>query len=115
MMKANTASSVEVKTFNQFYMHVTNPSDVHLLGFFNSKQDELYGLYDLFSTKYNKELKFCHTFNGKDFLKYFKSNEKIKFPSIIVFYHDLNVPKNELNFKIFNLINHPNKVHRGIS
>ena len=102
MMKASKPSSIEVNSYNQFYMNVKNPSDIYILGLFNSKQDELYSLYEIFTSKYNQDLKFCHSFQEKEILKHFKSSSSIKLPAIIVFYHDLNVPKNEPNYKVFN-------------
>jgi hypothetical protein len=100
MMKASKPSSIEVNSYNQFYMNVVNPSNIYILGLFNDKKDELYSLYEVFTSKYNQDLKFFHSFQGKEIFKHFKSASSIQLPVIIVFYHDLSVPKNEQNYRV---------------
>lgn len=91
---------IEVNNYNQFYMHVKNPGDIYVLGFFNSEADELFEIFNMFAAKYSQNIKLFYTFKGKDFMKYFKKFP-ITIPSIIVYYNELTIPKKEGNYKIF--------------
>ncbi|CAF0794763.1 unnamed protein product [Brachionus calyciflorus] len=101
MKKLATAGSIEVKTFNAFTSKVNLPTDIHVLGFFESKNDKNYEVFNHFASKYSEDAKIFHTFDKQEFLKYIKS-DKIKKTNVIVFYHDLAVCKNEPKFATLN-------------
>lgn len=64
-----------------------------MLGAFESENDQLFKLYQEFNVKYSEDLKAFYTLNGAEF--------KVKEPSILVYYHDMLVAKNQPKFKHF--------------
>jgi hypothetical protein len=104
MLKAQASASKEVKTFAQFDSNVKKATEVYVLGLFDSKENNLYQVYDLFAAKYSEDLKLFHTFDFDNFQKYFKSS-KVKSQSILVYYHDLAVPQKEPKYRVFDKVN----------
>lgn len=101
MRKLQSAGSTEVKSFNSFVTKVNNPADFHVLGFFDSQKDKSFEVYNHFASKYFEDAKIFHTFYRQEFLRFIKS-DKIKIASVMVYYHDLVVCKNEPKFVVFN-------------
>jgi hypothetical protein len=103
MHKARASSSKEVKTFAQFDSNVKKMTEVYVLGLFDNKENNFYQVFDLFAAKYSEDLKLFHTFDIEHFQKYFKSS-KVKSQSILVYYHDLAVPKKEPKYRVFDKV-----------
>ena len=81
MKKLQTAGSTEVKTFNAFISRVDRPTDIHVLGFFEGKNDKNFEVYNHFASKYADDAKIFHTFNIQEFLKNIK---KLKIAFLIL-------------------------------
>lgn len=105
MRKLKSAGSVEIKSFNGFVAKVNHPSDIHVLGFFDNQNEKSFEVYNHFASKYFQDAKIFHTFDRQEFLRFIKS-DKITKTSVIVFYHDLVVCKNQPKFLVFNKENY---------
>jgi hypothetical protein len=104
MLKAKAFTSQEVKTFKSFDIQIRKPNEFYVLGLFHDDKTPLYNIYtDLNYTKFPEDFKFFHTFETAEFLKYIKS-KKITVPTILVFYHDLVITKNEPKFRVFETV-----------
>ena len=106
MRKARQPATKEVKTLKELNVHVKSPTEVYVLGVFESKNDDLFQTYHDFASDYPEDLKLFYTFNKDEFAKSLKS-DKIKSPSILVIYHDLAVPKNEPKFRVLDSVSYP--------
>jgi hypothetical protein len=100
MKKAREPGSKEVKTVKGFTSHVLKPTEFYVLGLFEDQKSPLFEVYGDLSSRYSEDLNFFHTFETEQFLKAFKS-DKIRVPSILVYYHDLVLTKNEPKFRVF--------------
>jgi hypothetical protein len=103
MQKLRTAGSIELKTFNALTSKVKSPTEIYVVGFFETKNDKEFDTYNDFASKYSEDASIYHTFDGQEFLKYIKT-DKIKSSSVIVYYHDLAVCKNEPKFAVLNKV-----------
>lgn len=101
MKKLSNSGSKQVKTFNAFNSNVKKLDQRYILGLFKSPADLMYQAFTDFASKYADDFDLAHTFNADEFLKYFKSS-KIKVPSILVYYHDLVITKNEPKYHVLN-------------
>jgi hypothetical protein len=94
MIKARSAGlPTKVENMKQFTAQLRKPFEIYTLGLFESENDELYKVYLNFTIKFSQELKAFYTFDQSDF--------KLNKPSIVVYYHDIMVPKNQPKFKEF--------------
>ncbi len=94
MIKARSAGlPKKVENMKQFASQIRKPFEIYTLGVFENENDELYKVYLNFTIKFSQELKAFYSFGQSDF--------KFKKPSIIVYYHDMMVPKNQPKFKEF--------------
>jgi hypothetical protein len=103
MTKVRESGSQEVKKVKGFTSRVKKPTEFYVLGLFADKNSPLFELYGDISSRFNQDLNFFHTFETDEFLKTFKS-DKVSVPSIIVYYHDLVLTKNEPKFRVFSKV-----------
>ena len=94
MIKARSAGApTRVENMKKFTSNIRHPFKVYTLGLFESENDQLYKVYLNFTIKYSQELGAFYAFGQSDF--------KFKMPSVVVYYHDMMVPKNQPKYKEF--------------
>lgn len=101
MYKARTSTSKEVANLKQFNVNIVKPTEIYILGLFESKQSQMYEIYSDFASQYGEDVRLYHSFKTDELLKSLGSPENVKSPAVLVFYHDLAVVKNEPKFKAF--------------
>ena len=104
MLKSRNSVSKEVNTFKAFTSYVKKTTEFYVLGLFNAKTDRLYEIYCDFTSRYAEDFSFFHTFKSDEFLKNLRSDQ-VKVPTVLVYYHDLVVIKNEPKFRVLEKVN----------
>jgi hypothetical protein len=99
MMKARDSGSKEVKTVKAFTSRVLKPTEFYILGLFEDNKNSLFEVYGDLSSRYSEDFNFFHSFETSEFLKHLKL-DKTSVPSIIVYYNDLVITKNEPKFRV---------------
>lgn len=99
MLRASKSMSKEITTFKQFLSNVLKPTETYALGLFDKKETPLYEIFADFASQFADDFRLFHTFNVDEVVKELRS--EVKVPSIMVYYHDLAIPKKESKFKLF--------------
>ena len=100
MNKARQSASKEVTSLKQFLSNVLKPTETYILGLFDDKQHPFYELFSDFASQFAEDVRLFHSFDPRsELLPSLKQDVKV--PSVLVYYHDLAVPKKEAKFKIF--------------
>jgi hypothetical protein len=92
--------SKEINTFGDFKKQATNPIENFLIGVFNSKNDNLYKIFEQLTFKYPETFSFFYTLKPKDILSTIPL-KGIKAPVIIAYYHEHIITQTESNFRLF--------------
>ena len=101
MRKAATSPSKEIDTFKQLNANILKPTDLYILGLFDTKKSHMFDIYSDFASQYGDDLQFYHSFKSAEILESLGKPKDVAAPSVLVVYHDLNTPKNGPRFKAF--------------
>jgi thiol-disulfide isomerase/thioredoxin len=106
MIKAKSSGSKLVSSFVQFNSFIQKLTGTYILGLFPNEHDNLYKVYDQFSSKYPEDFGLFHSFDTNAFIPLLEkyADHKIGVPSIFVFHHKMVAVKDEPIFKVFQQI-----------
>lgn len=103
MLRARLSTSKEVNTLKQFVSNVLKPTETYVLGLFPSKENHFFEIFSNFASQFAEDVQLFHSFNHNELLQSL-GNQNLKIPSILVYYHDLAVPKKEPRFRVFDQV-----------
>lgn len=113
MQKARSFASKEVISLNQFNVNIQTPTEIYVLGLFDSKNSHMFEIYSDFASQYGEDVRLFHSFNAAEILETLRKDAKnavVTAPAILVFYHDLAVVKKEPKFRVFSQVERNNFV-----
>lgn len=104
MNKARSFASKEVTTLKQFNVNVLKPTEIYVLGLFDTKKSNTFEIYSDFAAQYGDDVQFFHSFKTAELLESLGNPSNVQVPAILVVYHDLAIVKKEPRFRVFSQV-----------